>query len=246
MTITQSTPADIFPETGEMAERCRNFDWGSTSLGAVDNWPPSLRTAVGLTLRSGFPSILVWGPDLVQIYNDAYAGLIGTKHRSALGMPTHECWPEIRHLQEPIFARVFAGETVNLKDAHYALNRSGTIEDAYFDATFVPVLREDNQVGGSLSTLFETTEKVRAQAEAVRGAAELSAVVGSIPQAVYIGNAAGLSMVNARALTESGCESIEDLNENLALVRNEIDPRHADTGLALEPLQRPFARALRG
>ncbi len=150
MDTTQSTRTDFFPNVGEMAERCRSFDWGNTALGPVDQWPQSLRN---------------------------------------------------RHLQEPIFARVFSGETVNLKDAHYALNRSGTIEDAYFDASFVPVpLEDDDQIGGSLSTLFETTEKFKARADAVRGAAELSAVVGSIPEAVYIGTTAGFTMVNGGAL----------------------------------------------
>lgn len=238
--------ADVFPGVGEMAERCRAFDWDGTALGPVDNWPQSLRTAVAVCLRSGFPSILVWGPELVQIYNDAYAGLIGMKHPGALGVPTHGTWPEIRHLQEPIFARVFAGETINLKDGHYALDRSGTIEDAYFDASFVPVPLEDNQIGGSLSTLFETTEKVKAQAEAIRGAAELSAVVRSIPEAVYIGTTAGFTMVNAGALAETHCETIEELNRDFTLVGAGIEALHVERRVPLEPLQRPFARALRG
>jgi len=161
-------------------------------------------------------------------------------------MATHECWPEIRHLQEPIFARVFSGETVTLKDAHYALDRSGSIEDAYFDATFVPVLREDNRVAGSLSILFETTEKVKAQADAIRGAAELSAVVGSIPEAVYIGTAAEFSMVNAGALAETRCETIEQLNRNLGLIQAEMQPRDVKSGARLDHSQRAFARALRG
>ncbi|MEP6858339.1 MAG: HAMP domain-containing sensor histidine kinase, partial [Gemmatimonadales bacterium] len=237
---------DFFAEVGEMAERCRTFDWARTALGPVDRWPPSLRTAVAVVLRSGFPTILVWGPELVQIYNDAYSSLIGLKHPGALGMPTHECWPEIRHLQEPIFARVFGGETINLKDAHYALDRSGTIEDAYFDASFVPVPLEDNQIGGSLSTLFETTDRVKARADAIRGAAELSAVVGSIPEAVYIGTTAGLTMVNAGALAETRCESIEQLNGKSAIIDTEMQMRDAKTDAPIDPSQRPFTRALRG
>ncbi|MDP9279473.1 MAG: ATP-binding protein [Gemmatimonadota bacterium] len=246
MNIAQLKQADFFADVGEMAERCRNLDWSRTALGPIDQWPPSLRTAVAITLRSGFPAILVWGPDLVQIYNDAYSSLIGMKHPSALGMPTHECWPEIRHLQEPIFARVFGGETVTLKDAHYALDRSGTIEDAYFDATFVPVPLEGNQIGGSLSTLFETTEKVKAQADATRGAAELSAVVRSIPEAVYIGTSAEFTMVSAGALAETRCESIEHLNRDRGLVDAEMQPRDVETGLPLDASERAFARALRG
>jgi PAS domain S-box-containing protein len=237
---------EVFPDVGEMAERCRNYDWSNTSLGAVDQWPVSLRTAAALVLRSGFPSILVWGPQLVQIYNDSYSRLIGFKHPMALGMPTHECWPEIRQIQEPIFARVFAGETVNLKDAHYVLDRSGTLEDAYFDATFIPVPKEEDQIGGSLSTLFETTEKVQARAEAAHGAAALSAVIESLPEAVYIGTSDGFTVAKAAALAETRCESLDELNGRRDSLEAELQLRDAATGAPLGPAERPFARALRG
>ena len=237
---------EVFPATGEMAERCRNFDWSKTPLGPVDQWPVSLRTAAAIVLRSGFPSILVWGPQLVQIYNDAYARLIGIKHPMALGMPTHECWPEIRHIQEPIFARVFAAETVNLKDAHYILDRTGALQDAYFDATFVPVPLETDQIGGSLSTLFETTEKVRARAEVALGAAALSAVIESIPEAVYIGTSEGLTVVNTAALAETRYGSLEEINRDRGLLGAELQVRDAGTGTPLEMSEGPFARALRG
>src|SRR5215213_8687062 len=108
--------SDVLPLAGdsEMARRFREHNWAATPLGPVEAWPPSLRTAAALVLGSGFPSILVWGPELVQVYNDAYVGLIGSKHPAAFGAPTHFTWPEIRYIQEPIFARVFAGETVNI------------------------------------------------------------------------------------------------------------------------------------
>ncbi|HEX5580226.1 MAG TPA: ATP-binding protein [Gemmatimonadaceae bacterium] len=157
-------PRAPFPGDSEMARRCRVLDWDATPLGPAERWPSSLRTAVALVLGSGFPTILVWGPQLVQIYNDAYVPLIGAKHPAALGRPTHESWPELRAQQAPIFARVFAGETVTLRDAHYRLDRSGTLEDAYFDATFVPVPLETGEIGGSMSTLFETTTQVAGRA----------------------------------------------------------------------------------
>jgi PAS domain S-box-containing protein len=156
----------VFAGPGELAARCRALDWSATPLGPVSAWPASLRTAAALALRSGFPSILVWGPDRVQLYNDAYAALIGDKHPAALGRPTHESWPEIHAQQEAIFARVFAGETVTLSDAPYRLDRRGRLEEAYFDATFVPVPLDAGEgagaIGGSLSTLFETTARVAA------------------------------------------------------------------------------------
>ncbi|HVE78151.1 MAG TPA: PAS domain-containing protein [Gemmatimonadaceae bacterium] len=163
MRSAPDAPAELFAGAGEMRARCREMNWAATPLGAVEQWPPSLRTATAIVLGSGFPMILVWGPELVQIYNDAYASLIGRHHPRALGMPTHACWPDIRRVQEPIFARVFRGETVTIVEAHYRLDRAGAVEDAYFDASFVPVPLGGGGIGGSLSTLFEVTERAAAR-----------------------------------------------------------------------------------
>lgn len=102
-----------------MHARCRELDWGATSLGTVGQWPPSLRTAAGLVLASGFPMILLWGPELIQLYNDGYIALLAARHPASLGVPTRVCWPEVWHINEPIYARVVAGETVSFEDALY-------------------------------------------------------------------------------------------------------------------------------
>lgn len=157
--------ARLFAGPGEVRAQCRAFDWASTALGGVERWPTSLRTAVAIVAGSSFPMILVWGPDLVQIYNDAYVPLIGSKHPGALGAPTHLTWPAIRHLQDPIFERVFRGETVALTEAPYRLDRrdGGEWDQAFFDAEFAPVPREDGSIGGSISILVEVTARVRAR-----------------------------------------------------------------------------------
>ena len=76
-----STPGSalsaVFANSGEMGRLCRETDWARTPLGPVDTWPHSLQTTAALVLGSGFPMILVWGPELIQIYNDAYIPLIG-------------------------------------------------------------------------------------------------------------------------------------------------------------------------
>ena len=71
--------AVVFPGAGELAERCRSFDWGTTHLGPVASWPTSLRTTTSIVLSSAFPSVVLWGPELVQIYNDGYAPIMGDK-----------------------------------------------------------------------------------------------------------------------------------------------------------------------
>ena len=68
-----------------MAQRIRAMDWSATPLGPIDRWSPTLRTTVRLMLANRFPLLLWWGPELIQLYNDAYIPVPGTKHPKALG-----------------------------------------------------------------------------------------------------------------------------------------------------------------
>jgi len=82
-----------------MAERIRTFDWSRTSIGGPEGWSPALRTMLGILLANRFPHLLWWGPDYIQIYNDAYIPIPGAKHpHRALGRPARECWNEIWHV----------------------------------------------------------------------------------------------------------------------------------------------------
>ena len=84
-------PADARP----MAERVRSFDWASTPLGPMEAWPQALKVAVGICLNSRFPMFVWWGPDLINIYNDAYIPVLGRRHPDALGRPARSTWAEI-------------------------------------------------------------------------------------------------------------------------------------------------------
>jgi PAS domain S-box-containing protein len=150
-----------FAGTGEMRERVRELDWASTPLGPVEGWPATLVTIVDVMLGSAFAQILLWGPDLVQIYNDAYRPLIGMKHPSALGQPIRDCWPELWEISRPQFERVLAGETMFLQDVPFDLTRSAETERTYFTASQSPVRGDDGVVAGILATMMETTSGVR-------------------------------------------------------------------------------------
>lgn len=47
--------------------------------------------------------VVLWGEQLVQIYNDVYCGIMGDKHPAGLGQPTRDCWPEVWNINEPIY-----------------------------------------------------------------------------------------------------------------------------------------------
>jgi PAS domain S-box-containing protein len=169
-TRTPSTSADaapLFAGSGPMRARCRTFDWSATPLGPVERWSRSLRTAAHSVLASAFPGILLWGPELTQLYNDGYAPVLGAKHPWGLGRPTREVWPEAWSFNEPIYARVRAGETVSLQEQLYRLARGGPaapLEDVYLTISYSPVLDDDDTIGGVLVTLLDVTEARRAQA----------------------------------------------------------------------------------
>jgi signal transduction histidine kinase len=116
-------------------------------------------------LASAFASIVLWGPELIQVYNDAYVPIIGVKHPAALGHGNREIWPEVWDINGPIFERVLAGETITREDALYRLaRRDGGTEDVYLTLSFSPVRGDDGTVAGALVTMFETTTRVQAQA----------------------------------------------------------------------------------
>jgi PAS domain S-box-containing protein len=146
--------------TSELLER---FDWAATALGPRESWPASLRTVVQLVLSAPTPMIVRWGRQCVQIYNDAYAPLIGEKHPFAFGATLYDCWPEFRDVQEPIQAKLARGETVSLKDRPSRVPGGGTKDEAYFSVTYIPLRDESGAVGGSLGMVTETTANVVAE-----------------------------------------------------------------------------------
>jgi PAS domain S-box-containing protein len=165
MATDTRTAADlrvVFPANGEMATRCRDFNWESTSLGPVSEWPTALRIIVATVLESPFAMNLWCGPDLNLIYNDAYRTVLGAKHPNALGCPGHEVWhevwPEISSLFDTI--RNGGGGTF-AEDAHFLVERgNGPAADAWFTFSLSPVRDEDGSIVAFLNVAVETTKRV--------------------------------------------------------------------------------------
>jgi len=152
-----------FHGESEMARRMRALDWTKTPLGSPAQWPQVLCTTLDIMLASSFPMLVLWGDDLVQLYNDGYRALMGAKHPIGLGQRTHECWPEARHFVEPIFQGVMErGENYEFVDQHLVLRRHGHDEDTYFTLNYSPV-HHAGEVGGVLLLVTETTQRVLTQ-----------------------------------------------------------------------------------
>ena len=89
------TAETLFAGPGESMAALRATDWSATALGPVESWRPELVAAIRTVLHSRLPTLLWWGPDLVQLYNDPCLPNLGDKHPGAAGQPAAQCWHEV-------------------------------------------------------------------------------------------------------------------------------------------------------
>ncbi|KRB21945.1 hypothetical protein ASD99_06925 [Mesorhizobium sp. Root695] len=139
------------------------FDWASTSIGPIEDWPQSLKTAVSLILRSNVPIVMLWGEDGVMIYNDAYSEFAGGRHPRLLGSKVREGWPEVAAFNDNIMKVCLAGGTLAYRDQMLTLNRTGKPEQVWLDLDYSPVLDESGEPAGVIAIVIETTAKVAAE-----------------------------------------------------------------------------------
>lgn len=150
---------------GNMGQRIREFDWGNSPLGDPTTWPCALKASVRSILASDHPMLIWWGPDLIQLYNDAYSGHIGdNRHPSALGQAGKVCWSEVWPTVGDAIEKVKRGDGSWWRENQFVpITRNGHLEDAYWTYSYNPIFvdPESDEVGGVLLILTETTHQIR-------------------------------------------------------------------------------------
>jgi PAS domain S-box-containing protein len=163
----------LFAGPGEVRALCRDHDWAATPLGPVEAWPQSLRTAVSICLGSGFPTLVMWGPELVQVYNDAFRSVLQEKHPAGLGQRARDCWPELWEMIGPMYQRVLdTGEAIFVEDQLFRPERKGYVEEAYFTFSYSAIPDESHRPAGIFVTTIETTPQVHGRRERERAVQE--------------------------------------------------------------------------
>ena len=145
--------------SSDMAERVRQHDWASTPLGPLAQWPDVLKTTVALCFASRFPQAIVWGPQLITLYNDAFIPILGNKPE-ALGRPFNEVWHEVWSDISPIASAAFAGQATYIENFPLLIKRDEVPEQAYFTFCYSPIRDPRGVVVGMLDTVTETTSTV--------------------------------------------------------------------------------------
>ncbi|SNS87017.1 Signal transduction histidine kinase [Geodermatophilus pulveris] len=155
---------ELFADGGANGRLMAAFDWSTTPVGPVGEWPAGLRHAVRTVLVSRFPMILAWGPRYTQFYNDAYATLIGTKHPAAIGedlrVTLAEGWAA---LQGPVEHAMATREASWIPQLLLLLERAGYREETYFTVSHAPAYGDDGRVAGMHAVCTEVTRQVLAE-----------------------------------------------------------------------------------
>ena len=153
--------APLFAGRSGMGARIQEFDWSKTPIGAMDRWPLSLKTAVSIVLGSRYPMFVWWGPELINLYNDAYASILGMRHPAALGRPAAVVWSEVWPVLGPQAAIVLRENRATWnEEVLLVMERNGYAEETYFTWSYSPVRTDDGAVGGLFCACTEDTQKI--------------------------------------------------------------------------------------
>jgi len=159
---------------GEMAELIRAFEWSQTALGPISIWPETLVFLINAALATRQPFLLMWGPELIQIYNDSFAPILTDRHPAALGQRGRELWQDVWPVVgDQLEAVLNEGRDFFQEHALVPILRNGVLQNAYFDYSYSPAYNSDGTVAGIVVICQDVTTQVIAQRERARAEAAL-------------------------------------------------------------------------
>jgi signal transduction histidine kinase/CheY-like chemotaxis protein len=230
-----------------MAELVRDFDWSTTPLGPMEQWPEGLKSAVRILLTSRFAMWMAWGRELTILYNDSYAKMtLGKKHPWALGKPAPVVWSEIWKDIGPRIHRVMESGEASWEEALLLiLERSGYPEETYHTFSYSPLEGPSGQIEGMLCVVIEDTIRIigeRQLAGLSRLAAELAGAITR--QDVFAAIERGLQ--NQKDMPCTLTYLLDRKATRLDLVaRTGVDAGHAAAAVAVDLEVEPAAWPMR-
>ncbi|WP_414755318.1 ATP-binding protein [Anabaena sp. CCY 9910] len=139
----------------------RSRDWSQTSLGAVETWSQSLKTAVRIMLTCRQAMFVWWGNNLINLYNDAYRAILGGKHPEALGQRAAVVWQEIWDQVGPrAETALFQNQGTYDEALLLIMERNGYPEETYYTFSYSPVPNDDGGIGGIICANTEDTLRI--------------------------------------------------------------------------------------
>jgi signal transduction histidine kinase/CheY-like chemotaxis protein len=157
----QQLAEQVFTGNSEMARLMRSHDWSQTSLGSLEQWSQSLKTAVRIMLTSRQPMFVWWGEELINLYNDAYKAIVGGKHPEALGQPASIVWQEIWDQVGPRAESAMSNNEGTYDEALLLImERNGYPEETYYTFSYSPIPDDQSGMGGIICANTDDTQRI--------------------------------------------------------------------------------------
>ena len=136
-------------------------NWSSTTLGPIELWKPNLLVTLGMILQSKHPALLLWGPECICLFNDAFKlqALPGNSN-SPLGKPASEIWPQHWKNIQPIILNALQNhENIDANDLLPLLS-TDPVDKVIWTSSYNPVMDEMGNNEGLFITFIETTSYI--------------------------------------------------------------------------------------
>ncbi len=199
---------DFLAGDGETAALAMSYEWATTPLGPILQWPQSLKTAIGMIMLSPVPIVMLWDEDGYMIYNDAYSRFAGARHPEIFGMKVREAWPEVADFNDNVMKVGLAGGTLAYRDQELTLHRNGVPEQVWMDLDYSPILDETGKPAGVIAIVVETTERIKGQAALRESEEQFRAFAQAMPNQIWAAHADGaIYWLNEQTYSYSGAQA---------------------------------------
>ena len=149
---------------GEIGAMMRARDWSETPLGPAADWPQPLKSVLSVLLNSPILGAVLWGPDLLMLYNDACIPALADRHPTALGRPVSEVWGTAwAQVSPPFYHCLKTGESFEHRHIALRIVRNGTPVTTWWDFSAAPIRGEDGDIVGLLNQGIEITVQFLAE-----------------------------------------------------------------------------------
>lgn len=201
-----------------MTNTIASFDWATTPLGPMTEWPAELRTTVSLCLGADYPAAVYWGDDWRFMHNNAFLSVLN-RDIPILGQPAAKVWGKWWPEMEKAFARIAAtGSGITETNRKFQLREGNILRDTFWNYNFSPVSDASGRVVGIFAGARETTDEVlRARADALMVALDDQLIAApSVNDMIE----AALAVIGERlGAQRSGFAEIDALTETLDIKR---------------------------
>jgi PAS domain S-box-containing protein len=120
-------------------------------------------------LSCAFPSLVFWGKELVQLYNDAFIPLLAERHPAGLGQTAQECWWDAWQIVGPNLKRVLNdGETVFQENTVIPIVRDGRLQDIRWTYSYSPIYGAGEGAGRDVLGVLVVCQDITREMTAAR------------------------------------------------------------------------------